>query len=77
MRAADNPATCATCATLRDQDALELRTIEIVETSHNACAPVTYYTCRCRSCNACWLAIEVYDELSNHPSAWSWTLQPR
>ena len=60
---------------MRDQDALTLKTIEIVETNRNTCAPVTYYTCRCRTCDTRWLAIEVYDELEHRPSEWSWTLE--
>jgi hypothetical protein len=60
---------------MRDQDALGLPTLEILETSRNACAPVNYYTCRCKTCDAHWYAIEVYDEVSERPSAWNWTLQ--
>lgn len=65
---------CSICAAMNDQDALAIKTLEILETTHNACAPVTYYTCRCRTCNSRWNAIEVYDEASNQPSAWRWTL---
>jgi hypothetical protein len=63
---------CSACEVLRDQDALTLKTLEVVETVHNACAPVTHYVCRCRMCNARWLAIEVYDEDGQRPSEWSW-----
>ena len=64
---------CSTCATLRDQDALTLAGVEIVEINRNACAPVTYYTIRCKTCDTRWDVIEVYDEVSDRPSEWSWT----
>jgi hypothetical protein len=60
---------------MTDQDALAITTLEIVETSHNACAPVTYYVVRCRTCSTRWHAIEVYDEAGERPSAWSWTAE--
>ena len=55
------------------QDALQMRTFEIVETIHNACAPITHYACRCKSCGTTWVALEVYDEEGQRPSEWSWT----
>ncbi|HEY5927303.1 MAG TPA: hypothetical protein VIV11_36700 [Kofleriaceae bacterium] len=58
------------------QDALEIRTIEIVATIRDACAPVTHYTCRCKTCDTQWSAIEVYDEMNERPSEWSWTRLP-
>lgn len=58
------------------QDALEVKTLEIVETIRNACAPVNQYVCRCRTCNTRWHAIEVYDEHGGRPSEWSWELEP-
>lgn len=65
---------CSICAGLTNEDALEIETFEIVETTHNACAPVTYYVCRCRTCSTRWYAIEVFDEDGKRPSEWSWTL---
>jgi hypothetical protein len=65
---------CAICATLRDQDALQIATLEVLQTIHNACAPVRHYLCRCRTCETRWLAIEVFDEDSQRPSEWSWSL---
>lgn len=69
-------AMCETCATLAHQDALAIPTIEVVETIHNTCAPVTHYACRCRTCNTRWLALEVYDEDGARPSEWSWSIDP-
>lgn len=66
---------CATCAAMTRQDALTIKTLEIVETVRNACAPVTYYTCKCRTCGTRWSALEVYDEHGNTPSEWSWELE--
>ena len=63
---------CGTCRTMRDQDALAIATIEIAKTFHNPCAPVSQFTCRCKTCGTRWLAIEVYDESNTRPSAWSW-----
>lgn len=64
---------CETCAAMTTQDALTIKTLEIVETERNACAPITYYTCRCRTCGTRWAALEVYDEDGVRPSEWSWT----
>ncbi len=69
----DVPDLCSTCATMSTQDALALKTFEIVEIAHNACAPITTYTCRCRSCAARWIAIEVFDEEGQRASEWSWS----
>jgi len=55
------------------QDALAIKTFEIVETLHNACAPITTYTVRCRICATRWIAIEVFDEEGQRPSEWSWS----
>lgn len=74
--AVTTPAMCATCASLDRQDALQIKTLEIVETVHNSCAPITHYTCKCRTCATRWLAIEVFDEDGVRPSEWSWTLDP-
>lgn len=68
------PAMCATCASMDRQDALQIKTLEILETLHNSCAPITHYTCRCRSCSTRWLAIEVFDEDGTRPSEWSWSV---
>jgi hypothetical protein len=54
------------------QDALSIKTLEILATVHNPCAPITQYTCRCRTCNTVWHAIEVFDEDGVRPSEWSW-----
>jgi hypothetical protein len=70
------PDLCATCVMLTDQDALQIQTLEIVETNHNACAPVTYYSIRCRTCETRWNAIEVYDEDGKRASEWSWSRDP-
>jgi hypothetical protein len=63
---------CRDCAVLDRQDALQVRTLEIISTIHNPCAPLTHYGCRCRTCGAVWLALEVYDEDGVRPSEWSW-----
>ena len=60
---------------LTDQDGLQIPTFDVVETSHNACAPVTYYTLRCRACETRWNAIEVYDEDGKRASEWSWSIE--
>ena len=67
-------ALCETCQTLVESrpDALSIKTLEILETAHNACAPITYYTCRCKTCGARWTALEVFDEDGVRPSEWSW-----
>lgn len=65
---------CASCQAMDRQDALAIPTLEIVETLHNTCAPITHYTCRCRICNTRWLALEVYDEDGTRPSEWSWSV---
>ena len=70
----DDLPMCSTCATLRDQDALQIVTLEILQTIHNACAPVTHYLCRCRTCATRWLAIEVFDEEGQRASEWSWAV---
>jgi len=64
---------CTTCKTMHTQDALAIRTLEIVETHHNACAPITTYTCRCKICETRWIAVEVFDEDGHRPSEWSWS----
>jgi hypothetical protein len=65
--------TCAACAAIDgDVDALQTKTVEIVETFHNPCAPVVQYTCRCRTCAAVWHVVEVFDEDGVRPSEWSW-----
>jgi hypothetical protein len=69
------PDLCAICATMSNQDALQITSFEVVETNHNACAPVTYYVCQCRTCLTRWYAIEVYDEDGRRPSQWSWTIE--
>ena len=61
---------------MTNQDALAIKSVEIVETVHDACAPVTHYTCRCKTCDTRWAAIEVYDEQNERPSEWSWTRLP-
>ena len=66
---------CATCAELRDQDALAIKTLEIVETTHVGCAPVTHFRCRCRTCGTMWNVTEVFDEDGVRPSEWTWTLE--
>ena len=65
---------CSICATLRDQDALTVKSLEIVETIHNVCAPLTHYACRCRDCGTRWLALELYDEDGQRASEWSWSV---
>lgn len=65
-------ALCTVCTAMHRQDALELKTFEIESSVRNACAPVTYYTCRCKTCGTRWHAIEVYDENGKLPSEWSW-----
>ncbi|HEY5948106.1 MAG TPA: hypothetical protein VIV40_21570 [Kofleriaceae bacterium] len=65
---------CSICTAMRDQDALQITTLEILQTIHNACAPVTHYLCRCRTCETRWLAIEVFDEEAKRPSEWSWAV---
>jgi hypothetical protein len=62
---------------LSNQDGLKIDTFETLETAHNACAPVTYYVFRCRTCQTCWHAIEVYDEDGHRPSEWSWSIDRR
>ena len=57
---------------MTNQDALAIKTMEIVTTIHDACAPLTHYTCRCRVCDTHWLALEVFDEEGVRPSEWSW-----
>jgi hypothetical protein len=64
---------CPTCRTMTNQDALALGHIQVVESVHDACAPVTHYTCRCTSCDTRWAVIEVYDESGERPSEWNWT----
>jgi hypothetical protein len=64
---------CATCRTLTNQDALAQTNIQVVATVHDACAPVTHYTCRCTLCDTRWAVIEVFDEHGDRPSEWSWT----
>ncbi len=49
-----------------------MRSLEVVSIHHNACAPVNYYVCKCKSCGAQWSAIEVYDEGGQLKSQWSW-----
>ena len=66
---------CATCAEMSRQVALTSKTLEIVEINRNACAPITYYTCKCRTCGTRWSALEVYDEDGKLPSEWSWELE--
>jgi hypothetical protein len=63
---------CDTCAAMDRQDALQIKTLEIVQTIHNPCAPVTHFACKCRTCGTFWLALEVYDEDNVRPSEWSW-----
>jgi hypothetical protein len=69
-------ATCATCARRAGEggDALAPELFEVIETFHNPCAPITSYVVRCRSCQARWQAIEVFDEDGVRPSEWSWSL---
>jgi len=69
---ATTPALCATCVAMDTQDALKIQTLEIFQTIHNPCAPVTHFACRCRTCGTEWLALEVYDEDGVRPSEWSW-----
>ena len=64
--------SCVACASLPSQDALTISTIEIVGVMHNSCAPITHYECRCRTCGAGWLAVEIYDEQGGTPPQWSW-----
>ena len=54
------------------QDALTIDTLEILQTIHDACAPITRYVCKCRTCDTRWSAIEVYDEDGQRGSEWSW-----
>ena len=54
------------------QDALTIKTLEVTQTIHNPCAPITHYACKCRTCGTCWLALEVFDEDGVRPSEWSW-----
>jgi hypothetical protein len=70
-------AACATCTQrARDGgDALALALFEVLETSHNPCAPITSYVVRCRSCQARWRTIEVFDEDGVRPSEWSWSFE--
>jgi hypothetical protein len=68
------PTPCSTCSVLERHDALAIDTVEIVATIHNACAPVTHYVARCRTCEVRWLVIEVYDEDGVRPSEWSWSV---
>jgi hypothetical protein len=63
---------CPDCAALDSQDALAVKTVEIVGTFYNPCAPVNQYTCRCRTCGQLWVATEVYDETEQTPPVWSW-----
>jgi hypothetical protein len=67
-----SPMSCESCAGLRNQDALTVKTVEVVATFHNPCAPVTQFTCKCRTCGQLWLATEVYDETEQVPSEWTW-----
>ena len=55
-------ALCSTCETIGGQDPLQVKTLEIEQTLHNSCAPITHFTCRCRTCGTRWLAMEIYDE---------------
>lgn len=71
-RASDSGSLCATCATMDRQDALQIDTLEITQTLHNSCAPLTHFACRCRTCGTEWLAVELYDEDGVRPSEWSW-----
>lgn len=65
-------APCSTCAVMDRQDALQIATLEVTHMTHNPCAPLTHYACRCRTCGTRWLALEVYDEDGRRPSEWSW-----
>ena len=65
---------CSSCSEMSRQDALTIKTLEITETIHNACAPVTHYAAKCRTCGTKWLALEVYDEDGRQPSEWSWSI---
>lgn len=65
---------CEMCSQMTRQDALTIKTLEITETIHNACAPVTHYAAKCRTCGTKWLALEVYDEEGRTPSEWSWSV---
>jgi hypothetical protein len=69
-------AACTACSSRAAEggDALALELFEVLETSHNPCAPVTSYLVRCRTCRARWRAIEVFDEDGVRPSEWSWSL---
>lgn len=67
----DAPGRC-TCEALESEDALVTPWLEVVGVIHNACAPVNYYTCRCKTCGTRWLALEVYDEDGTRQSEWSW-----
>jgi len=64
---------CAVCTAMTTQDALAVKTLEIIETHHNACAPITQYECRCKTCGTRWSALEVFDEDGKRPSEWSWS----
>jgi hypothetical protein len=64
---------CPACRSRTSEDALAAQNLEIVATVHDACAPVTHYTCRCRICETHWAVIEVFDERGHHASEWSWT----
>lgn len=72
MSAAQKPAMCATCTAMDTQDALQITTLEVTQTIHNSCAPITHFACRCRTCGTEWLAIEIYDEDNVRASEWSW-----
>ncbi len=72
VQATTNEGLCEQCRAMDRQDALQMKTVEIVETFHNPCAPVNQYTCRCRTCDTRWSAIEVYDEDGARPAEWSW-----
>jgi hypothetical protein len=63
---------CDLCAAMDRQDALQIKTLEIVRTFHNPCAPITQFACKCRTCGTYWLALEVYDEDNVRASEWSW-----
>ena len=67
---------CSTCREIAGQDPLQVKTLEIEQTIHNSCAPITHFTCKCRTCGTRWLAMEIYDEDGIRPSEWSWERAP-
>lgn len=67
---------CSVCEAITNQDPLGVNTLEIEQTHHNTCAPITHFTCKCKTCGTRWVAMELYDEDGLNPSVWTWEPEP-